>query len=207
MIRYYLLPIERIDDAGTIRRGPAYFDFRGHIEPGHVQVDNAAGEAWSMKDMGSVDMAVFAFNAAEAKHTDLAGRGPDVYQFPENLDVTLSAAQRTALNTYLEAHNIPGDWLAPSDTWRQNLRIITAMFLYLQRTLAIIGYPQNPFAGISLNTRYNQIANPLYDAMSQAATDLGYAWGVTANTQVRRIFKLMADQWGARPIGFGFIDL
>jgi hypothetical protein len=206
MIRFYILPIERIDDAGTIRRGPAYFNFRGHIEAGHIQLDNAAGEGWCMKDYGSIDMAVFALNAATAKHTDLASR-LNVYAFPENLDQTMTQAQRGALNTYLEAHAIPGDWLKNGDTFRSTLRIITAMMLFLQRALAILGYPTDPLAGLTLNTRYGQLTAAYQQALSQAATDLGYTWGVVANDQIRKIWKLMADQWGSRIIGFGFIDL
>src|SRR5512139_1411181 len=127
MIRFYLMPIERIDDNGQIRRGPAYFDFRGHVDAGHIQLDIAAGEAWSLKDYGSIDWGVLAFNAAEAKHTDLAGR-LNVYQFPENLDPVMTQAERSALNTYLEAHAIPGDWLKQGDTFRYVLKVICSMF-------------------------------------------------------------------------------
>lgn len=201
MIQFYLLPIERIDNY----RGPSYFDFKGHESiAGHIQLD--IGEQWSMKDYGSIDMSVLAFTAAEAKHTDLIGRA-NVYQFPENLDVTMVLADRQALNTYLEAHGIPGDWLKQGDTFRYSLRTITAMFLYLQRALAILGYPADPFAGLTLNTRYGQLTTAYQNALSQAASELGYTWGVAANDQIRKIWKDMADQWGSQPILFGFVTL
>jgi len=73
--------------------------------------------------------------------------------------------------------------------------------------LAIIGYPADPFAGITLNTQYRNIPTALHDALLQAATELGYTWDVANNTQVRRIFKLMADQWGVQPILFGIATL
>lgn len=202
MIRFYLLRVERIDN----HRGPAFFDYWQHIEPGHVQIDVAAGEAWSLKDYGSIDWGVIAMNAAEAKHTDLASRA-EVYAFPENLDPTMTAQQRGELNTYLEAHALPGDWLTPQDTFRSALRTITAMMLYLQRVLAILGYPANPLAGLSLNTRYGQLTTAYQQAMSQAASELGYAWDVVANDQLRKIWKMMADQFGAAPIYFGFVTL
>lgn len=202
MIRFYILPIERVGGG----RGPAYFNFRGHIEAGHIQLDNAAGEGWCMKDYGSIDMAVFALNAAEVKHTDLSSR-LNVYSFPENLDPTMTQAQRSALNTYLEAHAIPGDWLKNGDTFRSTLRIITAMFLYLQRVLAILGYPTDPLAGLTLNTRYGQLTTAYQQALSQAASELGYAWGVVANDQIRKIWKMMAYQWANAPIYFGFVTL
>ena len=65
----------------------------------------------------------------------------------------------------------------------------------------------DPYAGITLNTQYRNIANPLHDALRQAAIEMGYTWNVGNNDQARRILKLMSDQWGNTPIYFGFVTL
>lgn len=199
MIHFYLLPIERSGNS----RGPKYFKWG---MPGQDPDPPGIDCPWSMKDYGSIDMAVLAADILQADHDALI-LNADVYAFPENLDPTMALANRQALNTYLEAHGVPGDWLKQGDTFRAALRTITAMFLYLQRVLAILGYPADPFAGLSLNTRYNQLTTAYQDAMSQAANDLGYTWDVAANDQIRKIWKLMADQWSDKPILFGFVTL
>jgi len=198
MIMFYLLPIER-NAAGNMR-GPKYFAWLGDPDPPGIACP------YSMKDYGSIDMGVLAADILQADHDALV-LNADVYAFPENIDPAMTTAQRSTLNTYLEAHGIPGDWLAPGNTFRSVLRVVTGMFLYLQRVLAIIGYPQDPYAGLTLNTQYRNIPNPLHDAMSQAASELGYAWNVGNNDQIRKIFKLMSDQFGAASIYFGFVTL
>ena len=198
MIRFYLLPINRFEDSDGIRRGPKYFKWNGN--PTGIDC------RWSMKDYGSIDMALLAADILQVDHDSLV-LNSDVYAFPENLNPLMTLAQRSTLNTYIEAYGIPGDWLKQGDTFRSVLRTITAMFLYLQRTLAILGYPADPFAGLTLNTRYNQMTIAYQNALSQAAIDLGYTWNVAANDQIRKIWKMMADQWGSREILFGFVTL
>ena len=195
-VRFYILPIE----VRNGRRVPKYFKYIGDAAPPFIACP------WSMKDMGSIDMAVLCADILDADHAFVSAQA-DVYSLPLNLDVTMTLAERSTMNTYLEAHAIPGDWLAAGDTFRSALRTVTAMMLYLQRVLAIIGYPADPFAGITLNTQYRNIPTALHDALLQAATELGYTWDVANNTQVRRIFKLMADQWGVQPILFGIATL
>lgn len=194
-VRFYVLPIE-------VRglRLPKYFAWKGDSIPPFL------GSPWTMKDYGSINMCVLCSNISDADHAALM-LNADVYSLPVDLDVTMSVTQRSAMNTYLEAHAIPGDWLAPGDTFRSALRTVTSMMLYLQRVLALIGYPSDPFAGLTLNTQYRNIPNPLHDALGQAASELGYTWTTANNDQVRKIFKAQADQWGSAPILFGIATL
>lgn len=198
MIRFYLLPIER-NAAGT-SRGPKYFAWRYDPDPPGLS------SQWSMKDYGSIDMAILAADITQADHDALI-LNADVYAFPADLSASMTLTNRQAMNTYLEAHALPGDWLSPTDTFKSAARTITGMMLYNQRVCAILGYPTDPYAGLTLNTQYRNIANPLHDALSQAASELGYAWNVANNDQVRKILKLMADQWGNAVIYFDFIEL
>ena len=147
-------------------------------------------------------MAVVATDVTQAQHDFLILQA-NVYAFPENLDVSMALADRQALNTYLEAHAIPGDWLSPTDTFRTALRTVTCMMRYVMRVLGILGYPIDPFAGLTLNTQYKNIPNPMHDAMQEAAVGQGYAWNVSGNDQIRKIFKTMSDQWANTPTYFG----
>ncbi len=192
MIRFYLLPIER----NGANRGPKYFSWSDDPDPPGI-VCRA-----SIKDYGSIDMGVVCADITQADHDSLVLH-PDVYAFPENLDAGMAQAEKNALNTYLESNAVPADWLKVGDTFRAALRVVTAMFLYMQRVLAILLYPANPFAGLTLNTQYQSIPNPLHDALAAGAISLGYTWNVSPNDQVRKVFKTMADQWGGRPILFG----
>jgi len=196
MIRFYILPIERNGNA----RGPKYFGWKYDPNPPGIDC------IYSIVDYGSIDMCVLAADILQADHDALI-LNTDVYAFPENLDTTMTLANRQALNTYLEAHAVPGDWLKAGDTFRVAARTVSSMFLYLQRVLGIMGYPTNPFSGLTLNTRYSSIPNPLHDALHTGATSLGYAWNVGNNDQIRKIWKDMSDQWGSTPILFGFVTL
>jgi hypothetical protein len=195
MIRFYILPIDRTADN---HRGPMYLKWRFN--------ETGIDCVWTMMDYGSIDMAVIGADITQVQHDALI-LNTDVYAFPENLDGTMTLANRQALNTYLEAHAIPGDWLKQGDTFRLAIRTVTCMMLYLQRVLGIIGYPIDPFAGLTLNTKYANIPNPLHDALHTAATSLGYTWNVGNNDQIRKIWKDMSDQWGNTPILFGFVTL
>lgn len=191
MVRFYIIPIQRTADN---HRGPMYFKWRF----------NEAGIdcIWSMIDYGSIDMAVICADISQVDHDYLVLQ-PNVYSFPLDLDIIMNVSDRNALNTFLEAHAIPGDWLSPSDTFRSALRTVTCMMRYMMRVLAIIGYPPNPYSGITLNTQYKNVPNPLHDAMQQASTEQNYAWNVSPNDQIRKIFKYMSDQWASTSTIFG----
>lgn len=193
MIRWYILPMERTADN---HRGPMYFKWRFNL--------NGIDCHWSLTDYGSIDMCTIVADISQTDHDALILQA-DVYAFPENIDVNMTQAQRSELNTFLEAHAIPGDWLSPNTTFRENLRTIVGMMRYMMRVLAIIGYPVDPYAGLSLNTQYQNVPNPLHDAMQQAALERGYAWNVSPNDQIRKIFKYMSDQWASTPTYYGVL--
>lgn len=187
MIHFYILPLVLVNGA----RNPKYFS------------DGTPGTGiscpWGCIPYGSIDMCITAADITQADH-DYVSSQADVYTAPDNLDVIMTLSERQAMNNYLEAHAIPADWLSPGDTFHYALRIVAGIFQYIQRVLALVGYPANPFAGLTLNTRYSNIPNPLHDALYNAAVELGYSWNVGNNDQIRKIWKMMADQWGSSPI-------
>src|SRR3990167_1357542 len=197
-VRFYFVQIEQIGNA----RGPEHFPWRFDANPETELV----GVAWSMKDYGLINAAIVAANVTQAQ-ADYLALQTDVVAIPQDLEANITNAEINFLTNYLEPRNIPTDWITPSFTRREVLRLLTAMFLYFQRVTAITG--TNPFdTGVTLNTQIRNIPQSWRDALAQAATELGYdTSSVTGTWTIRRYLKLMADQWGTRPIFFGFTTL
>lgn len=195
VIRYFLLPIEQVGN----NRGPEYLSWRFDDDLDSVQC------LWSMKDFGNINTAIVAVDCAtQAQVDDLAGRA-NVFAISANLDAQMTAQERSDLTTYLEAQFVPAQWLA-SDTWRQATRTITGMYLFFQCTTARTG--QNPLdAGLTLNTQFQNLPVLWQTAINDCYTALGYTVNYSANTSLRNLLKGAADQWGARPILFGFAEL
>ncbi len=197
-VRFYILPVQRVTVNGSDYRGPMYLKWR--MNPDGLDV------LWSLKDYGSIDMGTIAVEATATDHTTLAAQA-NVYQFPENLDVTMTQAQRSALESYLEAHAVPGDWIAPGDTFRSGLRTVTGMFLFMQRLTTKAH--SNPLDwGITLNTQWQNLTIQQRGWITESFSSMGYDLSfVRASTQMRRIIKAASEQFGAKPIYFGMVTL
>lgn len=200
MVRFYLLPIQRVipdlPAEPTPYRGPAYLRWRMNPDGLNVQ--------WSMKDYGIIDHGIVAVNAEDADHAWLAAQ-TGVYQFPANLDGKPSATLRNAMKARLEDVRVPGNWISSSDTYRVILRTVTGMFLFMQ---AITGRAGDPFElGISLNTTYGDLPAAVQQVVAEEAVRVGYTSPIPPTATVRAILKTAADAWGATPILFGFVSL
>lgn len=197
-VRFYILPAQRVTDAGGIHRGPMYLLWR--FNPTGLDV------IWSLKDYGSIDLGCVAVDGAATDHATLAAQ-TNVYQFPENLDTVMTQAQRSVLESYLEAAAVPGDWIAPGDTFRVGLRTVTAMFLFMQRLTTKAH--SNPLEwGVTLNTQWRNLTAAQQGWITESFASLGYDSSfIVANTQMRRIIKAASEQFGETPIHFGFVTL
>jgi len=193
-VRFYLMPVLRVENY----RGPMYLFWR--MNPTGLNVP------WSCKDYGKIDIMICAVNGEQADHGWLVAQA-DVVQLPANMDANLTAGQVNVVRDWLENHQIPGDWVSPSDTWRGVARTVTQLFLYMQRVTHILGYAPS-LTPANLNRQLNELPADVLASMQQAATELGYdLTPVRMNWTVRRYLKYMSDQWGTRPIYFGFITL
>lgn len=208
-VRYYLIPVEVVGSY----RGPKYFNWRFSQQPGALNV------MWSMKDYGLIDQAVIAADVSEADHTYLAGKSDVFWDIPPDLPdidgqppvddmrtIRITSQERTDLSNYLETIAVPAQWIT-NEYWADVLRIITGMFLYMQRLTAITGDTPLDW-GITLNTQFQNLTQEHQDAIIQAGTDLGFdvSW-IVPNMTIRNLLKNMADQWGSKAIHFGFTTL
>lgn len=195
VIRYYLLPVDVYQGWA---RGPMYLKWR--FNPDGLDVP------WGCIDYGLIDTMVCAVDASTADHAYLVAQA-NVYQFPENLDVSPGPAELSALEITLESTYIAADWLNPSETWRETLRTVTGMFLFMQRLTAITGNTPLDW-GVGLNTQFQNLDQQYQDAIIQAFNDLSYDDSVIrTNWTLRVLLKNAADQWGAKPIHFGIVTL
>lgn len=128
---------------------------------------------------------------------------PLIYSFPENIDTNLTAQGVQALSSYLEDVNVPAHWLNAGFSFREAIRIIAAMFQYMQRLEYLLG---GRFfdANTGLNTKVSDFSPAQLSAATQAAIDLGFdTSGISGQTQIRNVMKNMADQWGSRTLNLG----
>ncbi len=132
----------------------------------------------------------------------------DVAALPVNLDVNLTAAQVTAMQTKLEAVNIPAGWVSTALTWRQVIRTVVGMFQFAQRYNSVAGNVRLFGGTVMLDTQFSALPLSLRQDLQTTAQSLGYdTSSLTATSTVRQILKAMADQWGARPIVIGGVTL
>lgn len=193
-IRYYIVPIERVGSG----RGPKYFKWR--LGTGTIDCQ------WAMVDYGLVEQAVVAADISDTDAATLAAAA-DVLTLPANLDGTLTLAARNTARTWLEGIGVPAGWVNTGMTYREVLRTVTALFLFMQRVCAILGRTVTVKAG-ALDTQFRNLPADVRAAITQAADEQGFdRTGVSNTTTLRVILKLMADAWEDRPILFGFTQL
>lgn len=196
MIRFYLVPIDRVGDY----RGPKYFKWR---------FGEGIDCLWSLKAYGRVDVGLLAADITQTDHDALI-LNVDVFSFPENIELNMTPADRSALQSYLEGMPIPipGDWLSPSDTYRTAIKTIAGMMMFMQRLTHIMDSAPETW-GVTLNTQYKDFPPELQAGILQTINELGWDDSVIKdNWTVRVLWKNMADQWGDTPIIFGgFVTL
>lgn len=195
-VRFYLIPIERNETANA--RGPKYFTWR--YDPDAPAL--VAGAPWSLKDYGVIDWGIVCADVTAPQHTALAGQ-TDVGVVPVNLDANPNAAAVTNVQTRLDAMLLPSGWVNTSLSWREIVRTVTGVMLYMQRVTAIRGI--NPFDnGLNLSITYASLPLAWRTAMQQAADDLLLDYSqLSGGSTLGQILKEFADQMAGRPVMFG----
>jgi len=193
-VRYYVMPITVVD--GTYR-GPKYFKWR--FNPTGIACQ------WSMKDYGLISACLCAADVTDAQHATLSGYS-DVACAPVNIDNTLAGAL-AAVRNVLEALRVPADWATASNTYREVLRMFGGLCMFAQRYHGMWA-EQLIDSQAQLDTRWSQIPLARRQRIIETADAMGYDYSsVQNNWQVRRILKLLSDQWADTPILFGFTTL
>jgi hypothetical protein len=132
-------------------------------------------------------------------HTLLSANA-DVISVPNNIDSQIGAGALTAVKNALESLNIPAGFVQASDTYRETVRVIGAIFQFVQRMNGIT--PGKLLTGgVTLNTQFNQLPQAMRTLMIDAAASMNFdSSSISGASTLRTIFKAMADQWGNRPL-------
>jgi hypothetical protein len=155
---------------------------------------------------GRLDVAMVAVNAEAADHAWLAVQD-GVFLLPSNLDVNPSPAELSAFEAHLEGAYVPADWLLPNMTWRECVRTVTGMMLFMQRLCSLLN--DDPVTlGWQLNDHFGNLETAEQDAIREAYVTCGYDDSfIRDNWTLRVLLKNAADQWGDRTISFNFVEL
>lgn len=122
------------------------------------------------------------------------GTNIDVILIPNNLDATISAIALPQVQSALEGLQIPAGWVTTSHTYRQVCTVVLKFFAFMNRFEVL---HQRTFfeAGITLDTRINQLTQAQRDALTLTAQSMGLdISGITGPMLVRQALKLLGDQ-------------
>lgn len=190
-VRFYIVPkIGTGIDKDSFR--PKYVtpaSKEAPVPPPLVSVD------WNGMDYGAENVFLIAADVTPAQHTTLSAQA-DVLAFPVPLDNTVSGAALPTVQSTLEALNIPGSWVTTSTTYRQVIRVVAKAIVFAQRYNGLFEGLQRIFdAGVTLDTRWNQLTNAQQTRLLQVAANLGIdSSGVTSTTTMRVILRTLAGQ-------------
>lgn len=193
MLRLYVLPIV---GTGTSREDPRTAKYSStHLND----------TSWMLMDCGARPVCLVAADIDTTAHAALVAE-PDVWAFPEGFEWGYSAvpgtAVRNAIRDGLESFGLPANWVVVGMTYRQIAHSLAALFQFVQRYSAMVGYA-DPFQGMTLATQLGDMADT--GMMFRAAAEsLGWSTAaLTPTTTLRAALKIMADEWGDDEIHFG----
>lgn len=183
MIRFYLMPMEQVG----MFRGPKYLRWRQN--PGGLSV------RWNGMDYGKIDVMLVRAKVSQSEHGYLAAQ-QDVVSVPEDIDGSISVGALAGVKASLEGLYLPGGWISVGVSYRQVLRVVAGIFQLAQRYHGRAGAKLFEL-GIGLDTQWAALPVGVKQSLRASAEDLGFdTSGVTAESTMRQILKMMADQWG-----------
>jgi hypothetical protein len=148
---------------------------------------------WSAMNYGLEETFLVGANVTGAQHTTINGN-IDVISIPQNLDSAIGLVALSTVKDRLESLHVPSDWVTSDHTYRDVVRIVGKLFLYMQR---FHGQQLTKFfqSGVTLDTRVNQLTAAQRTAMLEAAQSLGLDTSVATNTMtLRQALRLIVQQ-------------
>jgi hypothetical protein len=163
------------------------------------------GIVYNIMDMGNEPWCIVVADVSTAIHNQLAAFA-DVRVIPD-LDTTVGA-QVGQVQTLLEEMNIPAGWVAGGQTYRTVIRVVAAMFQFLQVLQGRFPNVRLFDTGVTLATRFNQLPAGVRSNLQDVAASLGYdTSSLVGSSTIRVILKAMADQWRQTEIYLGPITV
>jgi hypothetical protein len=198
MIRLYLVPREEVEADGATWRHPKYF----YSEYSISVLPELENTPWSCREYGHEGMCLVVSDVTQEQHDALKVQ-PDVIAIPADLDSNFSSQAVSVASDFLESYHLPANWLNTSYTYREGLRVVSHFMAFMQRVHGMTKQKISQL-GITMNTQWKDLPQAARDKLRDAA--LSYPLdvsGVTANTTVRQMLKLMVDQFEDRQYRIG----
>lgn len=186
LARFFIVP--KIGDGQTPNTAfrPKYFD--------GLTDANGQPVRWQGRDYGMEAVYLVAADVSAAQATTI-GSNVDVIAIPQGIDNAISLTALNTVQTRLEQLRIPAGWVTTSHTYRDVLRVVHKVFQLFGRFWVREG--KTIFeAGITLDTRMNQLTQAQRNALEQAILSLNVndtSW-IAGSTTLRQVFKGVADR-------------
>jgi len=179
-LNLYVMPIGG-SGVRTDPRGPKY-------------LSTLTGFQWGMYDYGNEPACLVGVHDIDVA-TDTSLRGnPDCYGLPVNLDQAVGGATST-VQTALESVNMPGTWVASTNTWRQVVRFVGAVCQFAQRYQGMAN-AQWFTGGVTLATTYGSLPVAARNNIAAAAQSFGFdTSGITGASTLRQIITSAGSQY------------
>ena len=185
-VRFYFVP--KIGDGLSSHSAfrPKYTD------PGDLGVGlDVTG--WSTMDYGAENLFLLGADVTPEQHTALSAQ-VDVLAVPA-LDSNVSGVALSTVQDKLEAMNLPGSWVMTSLTYRQVVRTVAKIILFMQRYNGQNGAGRLFGAGVTLDTQWNQLSQAERTRLRAVADSFGIDYSAVTNSMnLRQILRLLGDQ-------------
>lgn len=158
------------------------------------------GIGYSAMDYGLENTFLAACAPDAATHTSLASN-LDVIAIPQGLDSAIGLTALSTVQAKLEGLHVPAGWVNETHTYRDVVRAVGKMFVFMQR---FHGQQLRTFfeSGVTLDTRINQLTQAQRQALLDAATSLGLdTSSITGSMLIRQALKTLADQMSGFVLG------
>ncbi len=195
-VRWYLVAMEQVGNS----RAPKYVKSR--MNPTGLAVQ------WGAMDYGLMNVAIMWADVTTAQHNALIANADCRFAATQaSLDNPIGAGATAAVRNVLETLQIPGSWVQATDTWRQILRGACGLFQFAQRLHGKFDVKLVP-DGYSLDTTWSELPAVGKQFLLETAVDLGIdTSGVTANTTLRQVYRVLGNAWGEKQILISGVEL
>jgi hypothetical protein len=150
------------------------------------------GTYWRSLDYGLEPYFLVSMDVTPEQHADLVANA-DVLAFPSNLQATLTNGAVTAIQTELDARNIPVQNLTTSTTYADVLRRIIRVFNFGIR-MHVLGWQVFP-PGVTLSTTFSQLSAAQKSRLQSAADSYGWdTSGLSGASTMQQMIRTLVVQ-------------
>lgn len=171
------------------------------MQPKHI---GQSSYAWEMVDYGAEQTAFVAVHDVSAADHAIWVADPEVFALPVDLTQNMTAGAVIAAQTFLEARNIPAQWINTTRTYKQVLKVTIGLFQFIQRWRGITR-GSSPFKeGLDLNRSYSSLPSNTKVTLQGCFTTLNIDSSMlTGASTIREILFEFGTQFATRSIIFG----